>query len=542
MNPMRRLFALLLAGVLLALSCTADVADVADTRPPVAPAPPADATPPGPQLVTERFKRRALDLHVMQTVDTVIAEGLGGETWHVVGSGLSEHWDRDATGWVTFRPPHYDGPAFRATVTFAGPSYAPDGGSVTTGDCRELPGGVQTTGEYIVRDNERSELLEVEIDHAVSETSSQTTSLEETLELDSGETFEAGASFPGGEAKATISFEQHFGVVKGSVAEQSTEHSEAIKDTTSVTGYSEGTFAFTVNAGAMDCELTIDSTGDWTGLVITPPAGRPYSSSNWCDHGRDDPNHLAALYYGRGSNGTLLLNSDAVDKSTCTIHLDSADGLVRLFLGYDVRCPHCSDISFSALGDRALDWFGKPESRHVSFDGRRRSSTHKDASYRAFDTTHLDDDCVRDILDDVGRLVTDDLLDACAPTLGADVEASWPVGGAMSEATTRGVLAAAGFTGTEIADGDCIAVHESGRDNDAVNRNTNGTTDDSFMQINSSWSTDPDPVWDVVVDGRKLGPWDKSRARDSRYAARYAHGIWKVWNWAPWVTRSLCDL
>ena len=40
---------------------------------------------------------------------------------------------------------------------------------------------------------------------------------------------------------------------------------------------------------------------------------------------------------------------------------------------------------------------------------------HKDASYKAYDTTGYDRGCVDDVLDDVGTLITDDLLDGCAP-------------------------------------------------------------------------------------------------------------------------------
>ena len=368
----------------------------------------------GPQLITEEYLRRQLDLHVIQTLDVVWVEALGGRGWEVVGSGLSEHWDRDATGWVTYRPPYYHGPAFRFEVIFGGPAYAA-GGSVTTGDCRELPGGVQTTGEYIERDNERDELLEVEIEHATAEISSHSTSLTQSLELDSGQTIEAGASFGGVEAKATISFEEHFRLESGSVASESTEHDEAVKDITEVAAHEEATFVFTVNAGATDCALTIDATGDWTALSITLPRDRPYHGDTWCGSPSDDPNHLSPSFRGRGPNGDLLLRSDAVDKRTCTIHLDSADAIVRLVTGYDVRCPHCGDIAFSALAQRALDWFGQPESRHVSFDGRRRSASHKDASYRAYNTTGFDSTCVHDIVDDIGTPVTDDLLDDCAP-------------------------------------------------------------------------------------------------------------------------------
>ena len=431
---MRRLLAPIAAALLLAVSCT--------TEPPPEPAGEFGAGPRliteeylqrrlhshvtqtldgGPQLITEEYLRRGLDLHVTQTLDVVIVEALGGRGWEVVASGLSEHWDRDATGWVTYRPPHYSGPAFRAEIIFAGPAYAADGGSVVEDNCRELPGaGVATTGEFSDIDNETDIEIEHDISKAVTESESHSTSLTQSLELSSGQTIEAGASFGPVDAKATISFEQKFGLETGSVAEYSKQTEDTVADTIPVPGQHEFDIAFTTDNSAVSCDLRIEATGDWTSLSIRPPRDRPYTGNTWCGSGADDPNHLSPAFRGRGSNGNLLLHSDAVDKRTCTIHLDSADAVVRLVTGFDVRCPHCGDMAFSALAERALDWFGRPQSRHISFDGKRRSAARKDASYKVLDVTGFDRDCVRDILDDVGTPVTDDLLDSCVPIGGSD--------------------------------------------------------------------------------------------------------------------------
>ena len=241
--------------------------------------------------------------------------------------------------------------------------------------------------------------------------------MSESVEYGSGQSVEAGYSFGGAEAKATVSFEQHFGFSSESVASNSTETSNTVEDIIEVDAHLEYDISYTTDNSRTSCHLAISAEGDYGDLRIIPPTGRPYAWSTWCgDGGRDDPNDLAPAFRGRGSNGAILLRSDAVDKKDCTIRLDEADALIRLLRGFDVRCPHCGDMKRDAVGDRALDWFGLARSRHVSFDGRRLSDSHKDASYKALDVTGYDRDCVRDILDDVGTPISDDLLDPCQPS------------------------------------------------------------------------------------------------------------------------------
>ena len=235
---MKRIILALLAFVLLAAGC-------ADER---APDPDYD---PGPQLVTERYLRRELDLHTLQTLDVVIAQMLLDQHAVVVGSHLSPHWDRDATGYVVYKPRNWAGTPFVATVVFGAPGYAADGGSVTESNCVNLPGGgVSTTGEFTTIENDTDEPIEHEISESVTETESHTTSLTETLELDSGQTFEAGASFGGAEAKATVSFEEHFGLTSESVSAFSQEETHTVADKQEIPGHRTFTDVYTTDNSA----------------------------------------------------------------------------------------------------------------------------------------------------------------------------------------------------------------------------------------------------------------------------------------------------
>ena len=66
--------------------------------------------------------------------------------------------------------------------------------------------------------------------------------------------------------------------------------------------------------------------------------------------------------YGHGHNGSILRRSDLFAGTGCRIELDSADGLIRLMRGTDVRCPHCDQLEFNNLAERAIIWFGLQKS------------------------------------------------------------------------------------------------------------------------------------------------------------------------------------
>ena len=419
--------AALMAAMLALAACSGT------TAPPTAPdgATGLLDTPDGPQLITEQYERRQLDLHVIQTLDEPIAQALLDEHAVVTGSGLLATWDKSPVGWIDYRPRYYTGPHFRAHILFGAPGYAPDGGSIVESDCRELPGaGVQTTGEFTSVDNQTDSPIEHKISKSVTETASTTNTMTESVEYGSDQSVEAGTDFPGGNAKVTLSFNQHFGFGTESVASTSTETNVTVEDIIEVDAHLEYDVSFTTDNSRTSCQLDISAEGDYGDLRIIPPVGRPYKWSTWCgDSGRDDPNNLKPEFRGRGTNGAILLHSDAVDKKDCTIRLDEADALIRLLTGFDVRCPHCGDIELDKVGDRALDWFGLAKSRHISFSGRRLSDAHKDASYKALDVTGFDRDCVRDILDDAGTPITDDLLDPCAPDDPENMPENIPGGG-----------------------------------------------------------------------------------------------------------------
>ena len=394
---MKRTIVALLALVLLAAGCVTDLpadplgvteqSEFETGDPFETTTTTADA---GPQLITERWLRRGLDLHVIQSIDEPVAQLIFDQHVEVIGSGLAHDWDRHPTGWILARPQHIVGTPFKIIVEFGGPTYAAGAGTVTETNCRNLPGGgVSTTGDYTTVANMTDSPIEHEINDTVTQSESHSNSLTESLELSAGETVEAGVSFGGVEAKTTLDFTQTFGLTTESVAsyESSSEHS--VKDLIEVDGHTTIDFADTLNSGRTACDLKIEATGDWGGLAIIPPVDRPRTGDTFCSRsslyagqvGRD---------YGHGHNGSILRRSDLFHGSGCRIELDSADGLIRLMRGTDVRCPHCDQLEFNALAERAIVWFGLQKSRHISFDGRRISAVHKDASYKAYDTTGYD--------------------------------------------------------------------------------------------------------------------------------------------------------
>ena len=164
---MKRIILALLALLLLAAGCVTDLPadpqvvteryefDAGDPFETTTTTTEPDA---GPQLITERWLRRGLDLHVIQIASmNPIAQFIFDQHVEVLGSGLAHDWDRHPTGWILARPQHIVGTPFRIVVEFGGPTYAAGAGTVTETDCRNLAGrrGVDYRGLHDGRQHDR---------------------------------------------------------------------------------------------------------------------------------------------------------------------------------------------------------------------------------------------------------------------------------------------------------------------------------------------------------------------------------------------------
>ena len=179
------------------------------------------------------------------------------------------------------------------------------------------------------------------------------------------------------------------------------------------------------------------------------------------------------------------------------IHLTEADDLVRLALGYDVRCRQSAKFALTPAAHAALETMQDASSRHVSFNGSRHVVSKKDASYKALDVTGQDPACVSDALDDAGTPIGeldadgDGVLDACAtPTLThaqAAIDLTQPTGEVPPGPPWLGAALAV-FPDSLQSSFYALGCAESGLTAGAVSgENPNGTRDFSWLQINSRW-------------------------------------------------------
>jgi hypothetical protein len=85
-----------------------------------------------------------------------------------------------------------------------------------------------------------------------------------------------------------------------------------------------------------------------------------------------------------------------------------------------------------------------------------------------------------------------------------------------------GYAKAAGFPASEIATATAVAFAESGGNTDAINRNTNGSTDHGLWQINT-------------IHGSLLNQGDRNNPADN---AKMAYTVWQRagGKWTPWAT------
>ena len=276
-------------------------------------------------------------------------------------------------------------------------------GKVDISNCHKLPGGgTQTSGEYQDVTNNSSDAISQHLEHKVTESESHENSLSETVDTTAGQTVEAGASFPGGEAKATVSFEEHFGLEKGTLdAKESTSEQTVSLDVTIEPSQVLGV-TYTLDDTVTLCDSNINSTVDWAGLDLRVWRHR-------CGPACDSPGmrHLSDHHvYSGGSSRDIHF------------HFDSIDDVVRLAAGTNPICDGCyfklpTAIWSAEAAYHHLTWPG--HYRTVEIKGTRRTTTKDSASWRIDDLSGLDKDCAADVLGNEGTPVgsIDDKLGDC---------------------------------------------------------------------------------------------------------------------------------
>ena len=378
-----------------------------------------------PQLVTETWLRRQLDISIAKLWAIPIAEALAGPAHRFTSRVV----DVDADTWDDDHQVHLtvilnDGPGRQRhlpmTFTFGGYDYDKASGSVVQGKCTQLPGaGVSTTGEFTTVRNGTDASIEHKISKTVEESNSSSVSLDESVELSNKTTVEAGTDFGAGSGSVSNEFSATFGIDKSSTEDHSKTTSVTVEDTINVSPDRTVAITFTTDDAAVDCDVDINAEGDWSSIKVEAEApfdwqnrGRQWSS--WSDAVKYVPTSYSNIQILR--RGTAL---GGYDHRTATIEFDQGDQVYRLLKGFDVRCPHCGELLFTVQAKGLIEQAGDPDSRWVVFDGTRHQTTKKDASYTAMDVTGLDEDCVRDALDDAGKLVSeidqdgDGVPDAC---------------------------------------------------------------------------------------------------------------------------------
>ena len=209
--------------------------------------PTAVAAPAGPttQLVTERYLRRQLDQKTTVLLAPIVAELFSDQHATVVSAGIDNHWDERPIGHVTFRPRYWRGAPLRVSILFDDPNYDTSAGSVTQGTCHERPGaGVATTGEYTTVTNGIDGIIEHRVSKTVTESDTWSMTTNESIELTSGQTLEAGGDF----AKVSVSFEEKFGISQEETDRAiRTETSNTVEDVFEVDSHKKTAITFTTN-------------------------------------------------------------------------------------------------------------------------------------------------------------------------------------------------------------------------------------------------------------------------------------------------------
>ena len=403
-------------GLIVILACTSE-----STGPTLPPVVGFEGSAP-PQLITEEYLRRQLDIKTAKLWALPLAEAMAGPVHRFPSRVISvqaQTWDRDRTVHLTVVLNDGGGRQRHIPMRFMfnGPNYDTGAGAVVLGACHRLPGaGVSTTGEFTSITNRTDSADTHHVSKTVTESTSTSITLSESAEFTSGITVEAGSDV----AKASASFSSTFGISKDQTSDHAVETSDTVEDEIVVPGHRDYAITFTTDDAAVDCVVSIGAPGDWSDLRIW--IGFPTElHKSYYDGDADYWSQLHSDQPSIYTNLGLLLRGDALDDAKGGVWLTAtqSDQVYRLLMGYDVRCPDCGGLRFTTAARAALVHMSDDATRWISFEGVRHQTTKKDASYTALDVTGQDGDCVSDTLSVSGTLASsldadgNGTLDAC---------------------------------------------------------------------------------------------------------------------------------
>ena len=398
--------ALLLA--LVAAACSGTRTEVAG--------PSAD---PGPQLVTLSYLRQQVEVQRAHDIGQVAVElSFGPGSWLISDTYPDDDWYRNGIVHVEARQARSHGRFDTATfaITYGGWLYDTGGGGFTTSNCRSasLPSST-STGEYQTYTNAAG-TSDITIDdtHTVTESSSSSTTLDESVQVSASLTLEAGTDI----AKASATLESTFGIDKSDTEDKASSTEVAVEVTGVVPQGRDERVAYTVAPSSTTCDVSMVGLVDWADLRVG-------LVDSWCSHlddghGGAEPGWTTCGLIPEHSDTGSLDNRRILDRSEWVdgdvLKLTAIDDLLRIANGTTSRCVECAGLRLGARSKQALAVLSDPSARHVAWSGTQRSNAKRDAGYIFLDVSGLDADCL-DVAFSERGLSVDALQSACRDTL-----------------------------------------------------------------------------------------------------------------------------
>ena len=356
------------------------------------------------QLVTAAYLRREVAVNkVIPDIALVAAEMLCGPVHRYASRIVLDDARFTGDGDCPFQVILNDAPGrqrhVRGVVTLNGADYDTGKGSVEQHSCHQLPSaGPVTTGEWRTVDNtDGASPISQHFELSIEETTDISTELTESIEIKAGVSAEAGSDV----AKVSATLETTLGISKDQVTDKSDAVSTTISFDSEVQPGHKTTTVITQEPGAIDCDVSIGAPVDYSDLrvSVTVPDGAA-----------DDWDALYRWLPGVYTNLKAELDRGLVQfaGATASMSFDSVDGFYRAAMGFDVRAADVR-LRFSGVARAALARLSDSERRRIAFSGLQRTSTRKDTSYKAVDTSNVTNKEISDALAAPGLQVDDAL-------------------------------------------------------------------------------------------------------------------------------------
>ena len=359
---------------------------------------------PKPQLVTLNYLRQQVDIARAIDIGRIVMDLAWGPhiDWKLHSYPDTDWYNNSIIHVEAHHGEHQDTVTkdVKFKIYFGKYLYDTGGGGFELSNCRTSAQASDTsTGEFTNFDNRGGDSkIDIDFTKSVEEGTDVSTTLDESVQISSSLTLEAGTDI----AKASATLESTFGIDKSKTEDKHETTQASVEVSGSVPKGNWERVVYTVGPSTTICDVRMSGLVDWADIQIewpniyTSEIRDPDGHGGW--HVWSSTRHDLIPW---NNNQQIMINSEWLDYhvpnndfKVSLLKLTQIDDLLRIFNGTTSRCTGCNHLSFSNDAKAAFAKLSDPRSRHVSWRGTQTTHARADAGYEFVDVTKFSGKCL----------------------------------------------------------------------------------------------------------------------------------------------------